>query len=89
MAEIQISKHAREQMKKRGISEEMVFDIVQSPDQEISEDSDKQIYQSIKYFEKDKKEFLVRVFVNIIKPPNLVITVYRTTKIEKYWQDED
>ncbi len=89
MAEIQISKHAREQMKKRGISEEMVFEIVQSPDQEISEYFDKKIYQSIKYFEKDKKEFLVRVFVNIIKQPNLVITVYRTTKIEKYWQDED
>jgi hypothetical protein len=89
MAEIQISKHAREQMKKRGISEEMVFEIVLYPDQLISEDSDKEIYQSVKYFEKDKREFLVRVFVNIIKQPNLVITVYRTTKIKKYWQDED
>ena len=44
-------------MNKRGISEKMVFDVVESPDQEISKDSDKKIYQSIKYFEKDKKEF--------------------------------
>ena len=34
-------------------------------------------------------DFLVRVFVNIIKQPNLVITVYRTSKIEKYWTDEN
>lgn len=89
MAEIKISNHAREQMDERGISEEMVLDIIESPQQSIPDGSEKMIYQSIKYFEADKKEFLVRVFVNIIKGPNLVITVYRTSKIEKYWQDED
>lgn len=89
MAEIRISNHAREQMRERGISEEMVLEIISFPQQAIRQGPEKLIYQSIKYFEEEKRNFLVRVFVNIIKQPNLVITVYRTSKIEKYWQNED
>lgn len=89
MAEIRISNHAREQMSERGVSEEMVLDIVAFPQQTISQGGDKMIYQSVKFFEADGADFLVRVFVNIIKQPNLVITVYRTSKIEKYWQYEN
>ena len=89
MAEIRISNHAREQMRERGISEGMALGIISSPQQTIRQGAEKLIYQSVEYFEEEKRNFLVRVFVNIIKQPNLVITVYRTSKIEKYWQDED
>ncbi len=89
MLEVRISKHAREQMDERGITEEMVMDIIEDPEQTIPEDEDKLIYQSIKFFEEEERNFLVRVFVNVIKDPNLVITVYRTSKIEKYWKDEN
>ena len=89
MTEIKISTHAREQMDERGISEDMVFDILERPQRTIPEDEEKVIYQSIKFFEEDERDYLVRVFVNIIKFPTLVITVYRTSKIEKYWRDED
>ena len=89
MPEIRISKHARVQMDERGITEEMVMDILNNPAQVIPEDPDKEIYQSIKHFSEEGRNFLVRVFVNIIKVPNLVITVYRTSKIEKYWRDEN
>ena len=89
MTEIKISTHAREQMDERGISEDMVFDILERPQQTIPEDEEKVIYQSIKFFEEDERDYLVRVFVNIIKFPTLAITVYRTSKIEKYWRDED
>jgi len=76
-------------MTERGISEEMVLRIISSPQQTIPQGEEKMIYQSIKYFEADERNFLVRVYVHIIKQPNLVITVYRTSKIEKYWKDED
>jgi hypothetical protein len=89
MMEVEISAHARSQMKERGISEAMVLGIIKSPQQIIEEDEDKKIYQSVKYFEEDQGEYLVRVFVNILRNPNLVITVYRTSKIEKYWRDEN
>lgn len=88
MPEIRISDHAREQMAERGISEGMVLSIIAASQQTIPLDTDKVVYQSPQYFEEEAKEYLVRVFVNIIKVPNLVITVYRTSKVEKYWKYE-
>jgi hypothetical protein len=76
-------------MKERHIPEEMVIEIIENPDQIVPQGSDKMIYQSIKLFELEETKYLVRVFINVTKTPNLVITVYRTSKIEKYWQDED
>lgn len=89
MTEIKISNHAREQMKERRITEEMVFAIITAPQQTILQGEERVIYQSVQFFEAEKRNFLVRVFVNIVKQPNLVITVYRTSKIDKYWKDED
>jgi len=89
MSEVIISNHAYEQMEERGINEEMVYDIVNNPGQVIEEKPDKRIYQSKFFFEEDGRDYLVRVFVNIIKEPKLVITVYRTSKIKKYWIYED
>lgn len=34
------------------------------------------------------KTYLVRVFVDVDRKPPEVMTVYRTSKIEKYWRDE-
>lgn len=89
MPKVVISGHAREQMEERGITEEMVFSIIENPQQTIAQGENKLIYQSIWYFEEEAKEFLVRVFVNIVKIPNLVITVYLTSKVEKYWRNEN
>ena len=33
-----------------------------------------------------EKEYLVRVFVDIDRDPAEVVTVYRTSKIDKYWE---
>ncbi len=85
--EIQFSKHAKEQMIERGISDNVVLDVVQNPGQQIQEGQEKVIYQGIRYFDVEERNFLVRVFVNIIKEPNLIITVYRTSKIEKYYEN--
>lgn len=89
MPKVVISGHAREQMEERGITEELIFSIIENPQQTIAQGEDKLIYQSICYFQEEAKEFLVRVFVNIIKIPNLVITVYLTSKVEKYWRNEN
>ena len=52
MPEVRISNHARVQMEERGITEQMVIDIIDNPDQTIPDG--------------EEKKFLVRVFVNII-----------------------
>ena len=80
----QISQHAQKQMIVRGISTEIVDRILSGPDQTIEQD-DLMVFQGII---KDVREsrYLVRVFVNMDKTPPLVVTVYKTSKIEKYYE---
>lgn len=84
MPEFSISNHAKEQMELRQVSLEVVMSVLTNPQQILTEES-KKIYQSIINFEKEGN-YLVRVFVNAEKDPNNVITVYRTSKIEKYYE---
>lgn len=83
MSEFSISNHAKEQMEFRNVSLEVVMSVLTNPQQILTEEG-KKIYQSIINFEEG--DYLLRVFVNIEKEPNNVITVYRTSKIEKYYE---
>jgi len=83
MPEFLISNHAREQMVARNLPIEVVMNVLTNPLQIMTEDGES-VYQSIINF--DDGKYLVRVFVNNEKEPNLVITVYRTSKIEKYYE---
>lgn len=87
MEEIILSSHAIEQIEARGILESDVWKVIHSPQQTIEAKPDKRILQSI-LSSKEGKKHLIRVFVNVLKNPKLVITVYKTSKIDKYWQDE-
>ena len=78
-----ISNHAREQMNRRGIEEKVVLEVLNSRAQTIITE-DKTIYQSI--IVESGRQFLIRIFVNHLKIPNLVITVYKTSKIRKYYE---
>jgi hypothetical protein len=79
------SQHALEQMKERTISKETVENILAKPDQ-ISVHEDLTVFQRLE--KGDKTLFLIRVFVNIRKTPNVVVTVYRTSKIYKYYESK-
>ena len=81
-----ISKHAQEQMVRRGISYETVLSVVSQPDQTVADDEDPTvvIYQSL--VKENGQMFLMRVFVNRVKQPNIVVTLYKTTKISKYYE---
>ena len=76
-----ISKHAESQMKLRGIEEKTVLEILDYPDQ-VKSDNDKTVYQSV--IIENGKQYWIKIFVNHLKTPNLVITVYKTSKIGKY-----
>jgi Domain of unknown function (DUF4258) len=80
-----LSKHALEQMELRQISLHLVNDILANPD-EVLVVNEKTIYQSV--IIEHGKSYLIRIFVNNIKNPNLVITVYKTSKISKYYEGE-
>ena len=82
------SKHAYEQMFRRGINHETVLMVVSRPDQTIADNEEPAIviYQSL--INENKQMFLLRVFVDVTKHPNVVVTLYKTTKISKYYESK-
>jgi hypothetical protein len=82
------SKHAEEQMFRRNISKDVVIAVVTQPDQKIvdSDNPEMLIFQSL--VKEDDKIFLIRVFVNRNRNPNVIVTVYKTTKIDKYYESK-
>jgi hypothetical protein len=70
-------------MARRGISREITDNVMTSPGQKVREVGDLICYQSLIGF--SGKSYLVRILVNEKKDPMMIVTVYRTSKIEKYW----
>ncbi len=75
------SRHALEQARIRNITEKSIQEVVEKPEKIIDYDECIKIYQSLKKLD---KPYLLRVFINTCKEPFVIITVYKTSKIEKY-----
>lgn len=80
-----ITDHAREEAKRRGIPLDVLQGVMKSPGQIVDAHNNRKAYQS--KVEIDGKLYVVRVLVENTDPLT-VVTVYRTSKIEKYWSDE-
>jgi hypothetical protein len=80
-----LSRHAQDEMARRGIPQHMVDDVLANPEQCIDMPDGKKAYQSRLDFG-GGRIFLLRVIVAVDVDPNLVVTVYRTSKISKYWR---
>lgn len=72
-------------MERRGISLSMLESVLHNPQQVVVEPGGKKIYQSQVDFGAGKI-FLLRAVLAEEADPPLVITVYRTSKIGKYWR---
>lgn len=81
----EISRHAHEEMERRAISLQIVETVLQNPQQVVDEYGNKKAFQSIIDIGTGK-DYLVRVIVNDTVDPAKVVTVYRTSKISKYWR---
>jgi len=86
LKEYRISSHALQEMDRRNIGHEMVDAIMANPVQKVPELGNIVCYQS--KVEIEEKTFLVRVMVNEDANPPVIVTVYRTSKIGKYWRDK-
>lgn len=85
---IKISKHAKIQMEIRGISERLVEQTINKPHQVIeSKGRRRKIAQRRIFDNKKSKEYLIRVFFEETQTEKVIITVYQTSKIEKYWRE--
>jgi len=71
-------------MERRGIPLAVVEAVLAAPAQKMPEHGDVVCYQS--KVDINQKTYLVRVMVNETATPPKVVTVYRTSKISKYWK---
>ncbi|MEK6804027.1 MAG: DUF4258 domain-containing protein [Nitrospirota bacterium] len=79
------SKHVQEQLEKRKISKTLIEQVLETPGQTVPEVDNLTCFQSQVTI--DGKRYLVRVIVNTTVHPPVVVTAYRTTKIQKYWRE--
>jgi hypothetical protein len=83
-----ISAHARAEMERRGITEEVVRRIITAAEQQVRVSERRIVLHSRTMMGTPPKMYLVRVVIDIDRRPAQVVTVYRTTKVDKYWRAE-
>jgi hypothetical protein len=80
-----ISDHARKEAIRRSIPLEVLQNVLESPDQIVESHNNRAVHQS--KIDINGKLYLVRAIVEHTDPLT-VVTIYRTSKIEKYWSNE-
>ncbi len=84
---ILITEHADFEMQRRQIPLSLVQRVVQEPQQIVPSRKGRLIYQSRFFDEQENKEMLLRVVLDIEGDDFWVLTVYRTSRIERYWEE--
>jgi len=78
--------HALTEMARREISREDVKAVLAEPEQTEMVREGRAVYQAKRDMDEPAKIYILRVFVDIDRKPPYVVTVYRTSRIEKYWR---
>ena len=79
-----LSGHALQELRRRGIPRDLLESVVTAPEQVTPERGTMVCYQSRVVME--GRPYLLRAIVDVTKQPMVVVTVYRTSKIAKYWR---
>ncbi len=81
--------HAKLQARERGIDLKIIENILSNPKQIVTEPKGLKAAQS-KYLDRKKnKEYLIRVIFREEKDLRIGITAYKTSKIKKYWRQNE
>lgn len=81
-----LSEHARWRAERRGIDEATVFEVAAAPEQVAPVRPGREIRQSRREDPALGKRYLVRVVIDTETEVDRVITVYRSSKLDKYWR---
>ena len=84
---IKLLKHLKEQAKERDIDIKLIKEILSNPEQIAPEINGLKIAQKICHI--DNKQYLIRAIFREKKDLIIGITVYKTSKIKKYWKNEN
>jgi len=83
------TEHLMLEMKRRGLTMEIVEFVLKLPEQRFELRKGRHVFQSRIVMDDPERPYLIRVFVDVDRDPFEVVTVYRTSKIEKYWRDKE
>ncbi|MEA5509314.1 DUF4258 domain-containing protein [Crocosphaera sp. UHCC 0190] len=79
-----LSQHAQGELQKRRIPIHILELILEYPEQILEEDGLK-VYQGT-FKANNDKTYLLRAYINDLVQHNIIVTVYVTSKIKKYWR---
>jgi Domain of unknown function (DUF4258) len=83
-----LTDHARLEMTRRQISAAEVESVLAAPEQTECVREGRAVYQSRIELGEPAKTYLLRVVVDVDRQPSEVVTVYRSSKVHKYWRGE-
>jgi uncharacterized phage-associated protein len=78
-----LTDHAKKEAQRRLIIPEWIESTMLHPEQVTLGADNRKVYQS--RIVADGKTYLIRLIVEDWQQPPVIVTVYRTSKIEKYW----
>lgn len=81
-----LTDHAHEEMERRSIPLEILERVLTEPEQIVEGHKGRKTYQS--RVEINDRQYLIRAIIEETDPIT-VVTVYRTSKIDKYWSESD
>lgn len=81
-----LTEHAKKEMVRRQISIDDIAKVLAAPEQTETVRQGRSVCQSRIEAGKPPKRYLLRVFVDTDRQPAEIVTVYRTSKITKYWR---
>ena len=80
--------HAQLEMARRQISAAEVARVLAAPEQTEGVREGRAVYQSRIELGEPSETYLLRMVVDIDRQPPEVVTVYRSSKVQKYWRSE-
>lgn len=80
------SKHALEEINRRVIPKDIVDTIIKKPQQVILQNGFEILQSKVQL---ENKMFVIRVITKKQQDNIKIITVYKTTKIKKYWRNNE
>lgn len=79
-----LTDHARAEMARRQIPQAWIDAVMASPEQVTPGLGNRKVFQS--RMVADGKTYLVRLVIEDWHQPPVIVTAYRTSRIEKYWR---
>lgn len=83
---IVLSDHARWEAGRRELTETTIIRVATKPEQTEVVRTGREVRQSKVVFPPENKTYVVRTVVDIGDDEDVIVTVYRTSKISKYWR---